>query len=266
MYAYPIYLPEFSNREDLLLTVALFDDDTGDPLDFSGCARGQAGNFSSNLWQVSTGNYVSLSQTPLTVPDYPIGNELQAVALTIAPNLPIAPGETISIANLPAGTAIVGPMGPPPNPYIVEGGVTPYITEDSVIFPPVTGGAAVGPNSMTGYITSYDPTSGDVVAQIGSTFQCEIRQLKAMRGFELAYGSSWDTWGTYGDYGPIINLSLGNGLMMVDTGVLQIRSPEITFRKLRHRTYGLSLTMTDSYDTRQVMIARLPLQFGGVSL
>ena len=87
-----------------------------------------------------------------------------------------------------------------------------------------------------------------------------------MRGFELAYGSSWDTWGTYGDYGPIINLSLGNGLMMVDTGVLQIRSPEITFRKLRHRTYGLSLTMTDSYDTRQVMIARLPLQFGGVSL
>jgi hypothetical protein len=265
MYAYPIYLPEFSNREDLLLTVALFDDDTGDALDFSGCARGQPGDFSSNLWQVTTGNYVSISTTALTIPDYPIGSELKAVTLTIAPNLPILPGETITIANLPAGTSVVGPMGPPPNPYIVESGATPYITEDSQIFPPVTSAGAVGPNSMTGYVTSYTPATGAVVCQIGSTFQFELRQIKPTQSNRDGY-SIWYDFGVYPDYGPLITLSLGSGLTMIGTGILQIRVPELTFRRLTHHSYRLGLTMTDSYDVRQVFVAQLPVQRGGVTI
>ena len=36
MYASPILLPQFSNREDLLLPVSIFDDDTGQPINLSG--------------------------------------------------------------------------------------------------------------------------------------------------------------------------------------------------------------------------------------
>ena len=78
MYAYPIYLPEFSNREDLLLTVALFDDDTGDAIDMSGCTRAIAGAYTNNLWLVTDGPFVTISNSVLTIPDYPIGDELQA--------------------------------------------------------------------------------------------------------------------------------------------------------------------------------------------
>ena len=264
MYAYPIYLPEFSNREDLLLTVALYDDDTGDPLDMSGCTRTLPGSYTNNLWMVTDGPYVSISQSVLTIPDYPIGGELLAVALVIDPNLPVFPGDPISIASLPGGTAVVGPFGPPPNPYLVESGATPYVTEDSPTLPPVPPTLRPGLNTMTGYVTSYNVATGDLVVQIGSSFQCEIRHLKKSHDFDFAYSSAWDWFGAY-DYAVVLTASLGNGLLMIDTGRLQIRIPEWQFRKLNHRTYGMGLTMTDSVDTRQVFVARLPLQCGGVS-
>ena len=266
MFAYPIYLPEFSTREDLLLKVSLFDDDTGDPIDLSGRTLGQPGDYSNNLWLVTDGPYATVSYTPLTIPDYPIGNELIAVALTVDPGLPFLPGDPVTIANLPAGTAVIGPFGPPPSPYVTPIGVVPYIIETSSALPTLPSNLLVGPNSMTGYIVSYAPQTGALVCQIGNTYQCEIRRLKREHNFDYAYTSSWDFYGGGGDDGPIITVALGAGLTLVDVGVLQIRVPELTFRKLRHRTYGLSLTMTDSYDTRQVFIARLPLQSGGVSL
>jgi hypothetical protein len=265
MYAYPIYLPEFSNREDLLLTVALFDDDTGDAIDMSGVTRAIPGAYTNNLWLVTDGPYATISNSVLTIPDYPIGDELQAVSLVVDPNLPILPGDPVTIANLPGGVSFQGPWGPPPFPYVTETGGSVYVTEDSQIFPPVPSSLKPGPNTMTGYVISYSASSGALVVQIGNTFQFEIRRLKEDHDFNFAYTSSWDWTGTT-DYGIVLKASLGNGLMLTGLGQLQIRFPEWQVRKLRHRTYGASLTMTDSQDTRQVFIARLPFQYGGVSL
>lgn len=223
MYAYPIYLPEFSNREDLLLTVSLFDDDTGDALDLSYRTLAMPGDYTNNAWIVTDSAIVTASNTSLTIPDFPIGNQLEAVTLTVGVNLGILPGDPITIAD------------------------------------------PTGKNTMTGYVTSYAAATGALVCQIGITFQFEIRSLKRSNDWDDGYTSSYDAVGST-DYGPIITASLGNGLTIIDLGVLQIRIPELTFRKLHHRSYKASLTMTDSYDTRQPFIARLPIQSGGVSL
>lgn len=265
MYTYPVYLPEFSNREDLLLTVALYDDDTGDAIDMSGCTRAIPGAYSNNLWMVRDGPYVTISNSVLTIPDYPIGNQLQAVSLQVDPNLPIMPGDPVSIANVPGGTEFHGPWGPPPFPYVNESASNVYVTENSLILPPVPSSLIAGPNSMTGYVISYAASTGALVVQIGNTFQFEIRRLKEDHDFNFAYTSSWDWTGTT-DYGIVLSASLGNGLMMTGTGQLQILIPEWQVRKLRHRTYSAALTMTDSQNTRQVFIARLPFQYGAVSL
>jgi hypothetical protein len=245
--------------------VSLFDDDTGEPLDFSGVVREKPGDYSNNLWLVTDGSIVTMSLSALTIPDYPIGGELAAVALTVDPDLAIAPGDPVTIANLPDGTEIIGPIGPPPSPYQTEPGVVPYIIETSAPTTLPTLPVA-GNNSMTGYVTSYASATGKLVVQIGSTFQFEIRPLKQTSDFNYGYTGSWDWIGGVNDYGPLITGALGSGLSIVDVGVLQIRVPEKTFRKLNHRTYGAFLSMTDSYDTRQVFIARLPMQYGGLSL
>ena len=229
MYAYPATLPEFSNREDLLLAVALFDDDTGDALELSGTTRQNPGDYTASAWVVTDGAVATVSLSTLTIPDFPIGSELQALALVVSPGLPWLAGDPISIANQLSG---------------------------------LTG----GPNSMTGYVTSYDPATGNLVVQIGCSFQFEIRNLKRSNDFDYAYSGSWDWSGSYNDYGMILSASLGNGLLITGVGQLQIRLPELSFRKLHHRTYGASLTLTDSVDTRQVFSGRLPVQYGGVSL
>jgi hypothetical protein len=265
MYTFPVYLPEFSNREDLLLTVALYDDDTGDAIDMSGCTRAIPGAYTNNLWVVTDGPFVTIANSVLTIPDYPIGDELLNVALTVDPNLPIFPGDPVTIANAPGGTSFVGPWGPPPYPYVTENAASVYVTEDSLIFPPVPASLKPGPNTMSGYVVSYAASSGALVVQIGHSFQFEIRRLKEDHDFDFAYSSSWDWFGTT-DYSIVLSASLGNGLMITGIGQLQIRIPEWQVRKLRHRTYSAALTMTDTQDTRQVFIARLPFQYGGVSL
>jgi hypothetical protein len=266
MYAYPTYLPEFSNREDLLLSVALFDDDTGDPLDLVGITKQNPGDYVNNMWAVIVGPYVSISHTPITIPDFPVGDELQALALTVDPGLPWLAGDPVQIANLAGGIEATGPFGPPPYPYVDATAATYYVTEDSPSLPPVPPTLNPGPNTLTGYITSYDPNTGNMIVQIGPSFQFEIRDLRTRHDFDYAYTSSWDWTGSFNDYGMILSASLGNGVLITGPGALQIRFPEATFRKLSHRTYGAGLTMTDSVDTRQIFIARLPLQFGGVSL
>ena len=65
MYAYPVLLPVFSNREDLVLSVALFDDDTGDPIDLSGRTLAIPGSFTGSNWTVTDGMIVTSSTTTL---------------------------------------------------------------------------------------------------------------------------------------------------------------------------------------------------------
>lgn len=99
MYIWPVLLPAQSNREDLLRTVSLFDDDTGQALDVSGRTLAAPGDFTGNAWTVTDGAIVTASATQLTIKDYPFGNEMQAVTLTVGPNLGILAGDRVTIAD-----------------------------------------------------------------------------------------------------------------------------------------------------------------------
>lgn len=221
MYANPVLLPELSNREDLLRTISLFDDDTGEAIDLSGRTLAAPGDFAGNNWTVTSGAIVTASVTQLTIKDYPIGNEMQALPLTVGQNLGILAGDPVTIAD------------------------------------------ATGLNTMTGYVISYAPATGALVCQIGCAFEFEIRAHQGQH--DSGFGSSSSDMGSgWGDY-PEISAQLGNGLSVVDVGVVQVRIPASTIAKLRHRTYGVGMTMFDGADTRQLFIGKLPIINGGVA-
>lgn len=222
MYAYPIFLPEMTNREDFLKTVSLFDDDTGQAIDVSGRTLALPGDFTGNQWTVTDGGLVTASNTTLTIKDYPFGDEMQAVALTVGLNLDILAGDVVTIAD------------------------------------------PTGKNTMTGAVTSYAPATGTLVVQVGVAFDFEIR-ARTRHEFDGGYGWSSSEIGTIGEGAPIIRARLGDGITVVDTGVVQVRIPAATMQKLRHRTYSVGMVMSDGEDTRQMFLARLPILSGGVS-
>jgi hypothetical protein len=104
----PIFLPQVSNREDLLLTVSIFDDDTGAPVNLSNTMTASGNAFSGALWTVTDGTIVTSSTTPLTIPVPPIGGQLQAVSLTVTPGLGILQGDPIRIADATGNNWMVG--------------------------------------------------------------------------------------------------------------------------------------------------------------
>jgi hypothetical protein len=223
MYGYPVRLPPFSNREDFPLTVGIFDDDTGSAINLSGTTG--SGTFS--FWNVTAGVAITTSTTQITIPTFPIGNQLSALALTVGTNLTINAGDPITISDV------------------------------------------TGNNKMQGYVTSYAPASGILVAQIGCTYQFEIRsgtQRPAGSGFDYTW---WFDFGTISDIAPKLTAALGVGaqgsIFVVDNGIIQIRFAESVFKTLHLSTYMASLTMFDGADTRQIFISELPVQFGGVT-
>ncbi len=222
MYSDRILLPETSNREDLLLTVAIFDDDTGQAIDLSGRKLALPGDFTAQSWTVVCGNVATASVSSITIKDYPFGNEMQAIPLTVGTNLAIAAGSPVTISDI------------------------------------------TGLNTLTGYVTSYAPATGAMVVQIGDAFDFEIRG-KRNHEFDGGYGYSSSEIGTIGEGNPIIQAQLGNGITVIDVGVIQIRIPASTMQKLRHKTYDVGMVMTDSQDTRQVFLGVLPMLYGGVS-
>src|ERR1700730_16646254 len=129
MYVNRAFLPQVTNREDFLQTIALFDDDTGQPIKLDGCTTLNAAPFTGAAWTVTDGNIVTASATSFTIPVFPIGNQLSALAITVAPGLAIKQGDPVTIKD-----------------------------------------TATGLNSVTGYVTSYNATTGALIAQIGVTF------------------------------------------------------------------------------------------------
>jgi hypothetical protein len=223
MYATPVLFPEQTNREDFLRTLSLFDDDTGEALDVSGRTLANPGDFTGSNWTVTDGTIITNSVTPLTIKDYPFGNEMQAIALTVGLNLAVLAGDRVTITDV--------------NPL----------------------------NSMSGYVTSYAPSTGALVCQIGSNFDLEIRAHHDHHGgFGGGYSESSSDIGV-GSSGPIITAQLGNGITVVGLGVVQVRIPASTIFKLRHRTYNVGMIMTDGQDTRQMFIGKQPILSGGVS-
>lgn len=222
MYAWPVLLPPQTNREDFLRTVSLFDDDTGESIDVSGRTLANPGDFRGANWTVTDGTIVTNSVTPLTIKDYPFGNEMQAIALTVGLNLAIAANDAITIADTPTGL-----------------------------------------NTMTGYVTSYAPSTGALVCQIGAAFDLEIR---ASRDHHLG-GYVDDAFGFgSGPSGEIIRAQLGSGISVIDVGVIQVLIAASTIFKLRHRTYDAGLLMWDGApNVRQVFLGKQPMLSGGVS-
>src|SRR3974390_1850826 len=95
-------LPTFTNREDCVLSVNATDDDTGQPLNLGGITLGPrfSNGFTwSGNWNVTVGSIGTISPTLLTIPGYPIGNQLLAVSLVVSPGLAITSGMQILIAD-----------------------------------------------------------------------------------------------------------------------------------------------------------------------
>jgi len=128
---------------------------------------------------------------------------------------------------------------------------------------------------MIGYVTGYTNSTGTLVCQIGYSFQFEIRS-DAPTGASAGYRPYFD-WGSPNDQGAILIAALGTGISIIDIGYLQIFIPEITFKTILDqpynsmsntfsRTFMASMTITDTINTRQLFIGRLPILFGGVTL
>jgi len=220
MYVQPVLLPQFTNREDFVLPLSVFDDDLSVPINIAGIT----GSGTFNNWTVTDGTIVTASNTALTIPGYPIGSQLSAVALTVGAGLAINVGDPITIAD------------------------------------------QSGLNTMAGYVTSYAPSTGALVCQIGMTFQFEIRRQQHSGSLYSSWGyNAYPALGVYDESAPEITASLGNGIMITGLGYLQIMIPEAQMKTLRPGTRRASMTMTDSINTRQVFLAQLPILSGGVT-
>jgi len=173
---------------------------------------------------VNDGGISTPSTTPITIPTFPVGNQVSALALAVGAGLGILAGDPVSILD-PSGL-----------------------------------------NTLNGYVVSYAANTGALVCQIGMTYQFEIRRHTQNQGID-GYSTSYEI-GVYNpsEFGPILSASLGNGIEVVDVGILQILIPEVKFKTLRGGTYQASLTVTDSVNTRQVFRGKLPVLHGGVSL
>jgi hypothetical protein len=99
MYVWPVTFPVQTNREDLLRTVSLFDDDTGSAIDFSGRTLAAPGDFTGTNWTVTDGTIITTSATSLKIKDYPFGNEMQAIAPIVGLNLGILAGDFATISD-----------------------------------------------------------------------------------------------------------------------------------------------------------------------
>jgi hypothetical protein len=97
-----LLLPAFTNREDLQLLLGLSDDDTGQAINLAGITLQNPNGFTGSTWTVKDGSIVTSSNTTITIPPYPIGNQLSTLALTVGTGLGILPGDAVTILD-PSG-------------------------------------------------------------------------------------------------------------------------------------------------------------------
>lgn len=181
--------------------------------------------FTASAWSVSFGDIVTTSATTLTIPVFPI-NSASLLALSL--------------------TVV-------PNLGILPG--APVRIADTVL----------GLNYMYGYVTSYVPSTGALVVQIGMSFLFEIRRGgDGDRGYNGSGYAPYYDFGSY-DRGPLLQATNGNGVAITDIGFIQILIPASIFQKLSGGTYTAALVMTDSISTREILIGQLPVIHGGVS-
>jgi len=144
-------LPVFTNREDFLLPVSGTDDNTGEPLNFAYIETAVPGAaFTASLWDVSVNNLILSSSTTLTIPAYPIGNELLAVTLTVPTGQAVSPGMPVTIVDHATQA------------NSMTGYVTSYASSTGVLVCQIGCSMnfeirSIGPQEAgTGYVTWYD--------------------------------------------------------------------------------------------------------------
>jgi hypothetical protein len=232
MYGSPtIFLGEVSNREDLLLTISFFDDDTGQPINMTGITLANSGvAFTGSAWTITDGSIVTSSTTTITIPTLPITTAaLAALALTVGTGLAINTGDQVVIAD------------------------------------------STGLNTLTGAVTSYTPASGAMIVQIGWTYLFEIRRgppRNTGSGYVPWY--DFGTPGDYGPL-LVATLGAGISVVDAGVIQLLIYAQIAptggvgNFAGLSGGTYWACMTATDGLSTRQVFIGKLPVYHGGVS-
>lgn len=228
MYLARTLLPQLTNREDFLLTVALFDDDLNQPIKLDGCTTASGQAFTGNAWTVTDGAIVTTSTTQITIPAFPIGNQVIALALTVGTNLAIVAGDPITIKDTATGL------------NFMVGYVTSYTASNGalVVQIGVTFQFEIrrsGPRNEN--LDDFDP-----FFFVGMVLN-QPPLITAKLGLPSPVSAT---------------------ITHTDTGIFQIRVPEAIFRNLNHRTFRASCTMTDSIDTRSVFVAELPVLTGGV--
>jgi hypothetical protein len=123
-------------------------------------------------------------------------------------------------------------------------------------------------NWMTGQVISYNSITGAIQFSIVSvSIQLEIRRRSNRGGM---YGDGYGPPGEFGGYdnsGPILTAAIGNGVSIVDIGIIQVYFSETSFRQLARGEHLVAATLksSDGIDVRQLFLGLLPVFDGGVT-
>jgi hypothetical protein len=230
MYLNRVFLPQVTNREDLLLTVSLFDDDTGAPIKLDGCVTANGQAFTSSSWTVQDGANIAASATTITIPAFPIGNQVSPLALTVATGLGFLAGDPVTIKDQATGlnsmTGYITSYNKNNGALVCQIGLT-YQFE-------IRRG---GPRNVgAGYIPWYDFGTPDDIGPL----------------LTVALGSGI----------TVIDV----GVLQIRIPEITFRTlADNTNVSATTGTFKLGMTMTDSIDTRQLFLADLPVLYGGVT-
>jgi hypothetical protein len=109
MFIYPATFNIFTNREDFVATIGIFDDDTGAPFNIAGIILPSMASFTGSNWNVSASGIATTSSSTLTIPFYPIGNALTAISLVVPSGLGILPASPVTISDAGvSGSSMIG--------------------------------------------------------------------------------------------------------------------------------------------------------------
>jgi hypothetical protein len=230
MYVNRAFLSQVTNREDLLLSLSLFDDDTGQPIKLDGCTTANGLPFTASAWTVTDGTIVTTSATQLTIPVFPIGSQVSALALTVGTGLAINAGDPVTIKDTATGlnsmTGYVVSYASATGALVCQVGLT-------FQFEIRRGGPR---NYGGGFVPWFDFGTPDDLGPLISA--------------SLGNGITVIDVGYVQIFIPEAQFkTLGSG----------------TFSGSTTGTLNAAMTMTDSVSTRQIFLAELPVLYGGVT-
>jgi hypothetical protein len=120
---------------------------------------------------------------------------------------------------------------------------------------------------MAGIVTSYNTVTGSLNFTVATvSIQLEIRRMRDGPHWD-GYSSNFAGYGALDCDAPILTASVGNGLYIVDTGIIQVYFSETSMRRLSRGVHSVAATLatSDGVDVRQLFLGRLPVFDGRVT-